>query len=173
MTSWRLRIIRFSNTQPFSQRCYLYWSLTYLILEDLLLSILPPRDPRRAAPSWPHGWMGECAEAVRRRDATKKYRSNPTLSTQKELSSYKHVLKKAKREGWRTFCGQLGPFTLSSAVWKMIKRFRNRRLGVSTDIAESFKSFVNHWHSTIKKIYPPSCSPPPLLFHLPLPNKIL
>ncbi|XP_070169673.1 uncharacterized protein [Polyergus mexicanus] len=61
-------------------------------------------------------------------------RSNPSFSNylnmKKSEAIIKRTLQSAKRKGWRNFCSILNDHTPIQQLWKMIKRFKSRHLGL-------------------------------------------
>ncbi|XP_029667672.1 uncharacterized protein LOC115238206 [Formica exsecta] len=69
-----------------------------------------------------------------RKQALRTFRNNPSrfnyLFLKKQEASTKKTLRQSKRKGLRAFSESITSFTNISALWKMIKRFKNRFLNV-------------------------------------------
>lgn len=86
---------------------------------------------KRSSPPAPW-WNDECSKAVTlRKQALSTYRKNSSYQnflTFKKQKALKKTFKKAKRAGWKSYCETLSPLTHMTAIWKTVKRFRNRFL---------------------------------------------
>ncbi|XP_018395380.1 PREDICTED: RNA-directed DNA polymerase from mobile element jockey-like [Cyphomyrmex costatus] len=107
--------------------------------EDFSLSKpLPTSSNSRAAftkkgPPPSPWWTPDCSVAIdQRREALKTFKRFPTWDNyvfyRSVVSQTRKVLRKAKRAGWRRYCGSLDMKTPTADIWRMLKRFRNRRL---------------------------------------------
>jgi len=71
-------------------------------------------------------WNGECETAVRNRNlAYRQLRKYPMLCHVVEYKRLRavarKVIKTAKRNSWRTFCGTLGPETPVRYLWSAVR----------------------------------------------------
>lgn len=111
---------------------------------DQVFPIKSDKDPRIPFPPW---WDKECTQAIKsRKRAEKMYAldmSEQNLDNFNKISKDTQLLlKKKKREGWRSFCSALSPSTNSSEVWKAIKRYRSifkeQSSSLPTSLANNF-----------------------------------
>ncbi|KYQ51171.1 RNA-directed DNA polymerase from mobile element jockey [Trachymyrmex zeteki] len=111
-------------------------------------------------------WTPQCDEAIRERAALlKTYKRIPSIENyaayQETVRTTRKVLRRAKRKGWQNFCKNLNHLTPSTQIWRMLKRFKNRRLisncGKGTGQTSSQTTEIQ---DIVAKFCPPSCSTP-------------
>lgn len=127
------------------------------------------RHSARAPPPGPW-WIPLCDEAIRNRTAAlKSFKLSPTVENYEKYTesvrSTRKTLRQAKRKGWRDFCEKLNHITSSAELWKMIKRFKHRRLVVDNSTSSRIigKS-LDSIQTAIQQICPSSCAfSPPLI----------
>lgn len=81
---------------------------------------------------------------------------------QLQIGECKKTLRKAKREGWRDYCTSLNSLTPTGDIWKVIKRYRNRKLTAANATPCWDDKLMESIDQTIRNICPPSCSSPAL-----------
>ncbi|KYM98769.1 RNA-directed DNA polymerase from mobile element jockey [Cyphomyrmex costatus] len=122
------------------------------------------RSPRSPPPAlW---WTPECDEAIRDRSTfLKNFKNAPTPENyalyQASVRTTRKFLRSVKRKRWKEFCEKLDALTPTADLWKMLKRFKDRRLASGGSVS----SGGNHesdqiLQATIHQICPSSCSPP-------------
>ncbi|XP_018373219.1 PREDICTED: RNA-directed DNA polymerase from mobile element jockey-like [Trachymyrmex cornetzi] len=87
---------------------------------------------RKGSPPAPW-WTPECSEAIRNRgNALRAFLRNPSQDNyifyRSVVCQTRKILRRAKRNSWKTFCGSLDFKTPTTEIWRMLKCFRNRRL---------------------------------------------
>ncbi|XP_071582342.1 uncharacterized protein [Temnothorax nylanderi] len=103
-------------------------------------------------------WNAECEEAVKARSrACRTYRRNPTVNNfqvyRNQVTTTRKTLRTAKREGWKNYCNSLDFMTPTPSIWKMIKRFRNRKLAPSED-SSAIREFPEAWSHSLVYLIP-------------------
>lgn len=77
------------------------------------------------------------------------------------ISQSRKILRRAKRKGWKDFCASLDSKTPTTEIWRMLKRFRNRRLiPANSNSLNKYTENSEAIQDAINKLCPPSCSPP-------------
>lgn len=114
-------------------------------------------------------WCEQCSEAVElRRQALRVFRRNPSrfnyLNLKKQEAVTRKILRYAKRMWWRSYCESITSTTSIYALWRVVKRFKNRFLNLSTSLPPFDSGIATEIQDLINSISPPSC-----LHKLPLP----
>jgi len=107
-------------------------------------------------------WNEQCSEAVELRKQTlRAFRRNPSrsnyLNLKKREALTRNVLRHAKRMGWKSFCESITSTTSISALWQVVKRFKNRFLNPTTFLSPSSSGMSTEIQDLIDSISPPSC----------------
>ncbi|KYQ49822.1 hypothetical protein ALC60_11098 [Trachymyrmex zeteki] len=126
-------------------------------IDDSHLVILNPPA------SW---WTPECSEAVKTRaNALKLFKRDPSFDNyiyyRSVVCQSRKILRRAKHNSWKAFCGSLDCMTPTAEIWRMLKRFRNRRLipANSTSLNRNSENSAMI-QDAIDKLCPPYCPPP-------------
>jgi len=107
-------------------------------------------------------WNEQCSEAIEnRKQALRTFRRNPSrlnyINLKKQEAIARKTLRHAKRTGWRSFCESITSSTSISALWRIIKRFKNRFLNTSTSHPSSNSGIPAEIQEQINSISPSSC----------------
>ncbi|XP_024883727.1 uncharacterized protein LOC112462272 [Temnothorax curvispinosus] len=122
------------------------------------------KDGTHTGPPPAPWWTKECSEAVQTgKRVCKTYRKNPSVANYQayraQLSLTRKILRKAKRDGWREYCSSLDFLTPTVEVWRMLKRYKNRKLASANPSAGVNSEQID---IAMANICPPSCNSEPL-----------
>ncbi|XP_045499090.1 uncharacterized protein LOC123696769 [Colias croceus] len=91
--------------------------------------ILPTKPTKTSILPFPPWWDKECSEAIKKRKSIEKVYNKDMSEENLDIlnaiiKDTQILLKKKKREGWKSFCASLSPNSNPSEVWNSIRRFR-------------------------------------------------
>lgn len=103
-------------------------SIVYAAREAIPMT--KPRGLNKIVP-W---WGKDCSEAIKQRNKAfrvlrQTYKYQHLIDYKRAQALVRRVIKKAKKEYWRSFCNTLGRTTPIEKVWGMIKRMRGKGRG--------------------------------------------
>ncbi|KAL7294752.1 hypothetical protein TKK_0011882 [Trichogramma kaykai] len=122
------------------------------------------KKPSNDHPPQPPWWNSNCIEVNNcRKKALKNFRKNPNIINELIAAEQqaKVTFRNAKRDGFKTFCESINPFTSITQIWTTIKKFRHRSL--TADSALNNNKNIEQMHNLIPSLCPQSCFKPFLL----------
>ncbi|XP_008552712.2 uncharacterized protein LOC103579772 [Microplitis demolitor] len=119
------------------------------------------KRPHKSPAPW---WTPDCAKAVHKRKLTySNFRINGSyenyLAMKRQEAETRRILRKAKKDGWKAFCGTINRNTPPNAIWNKIKAFKNKAMSTLQHITQQDqldgvlkKEFINTFCHNSSKI---------------------